>query len=100
MRRGKMATEEANWDKTARQENERLLAVIVDAQEGSYETDDEIKTLPLEEVSKRLKEIYQPVDNPYKGFSDWTDLDRVRWQRLSWRARRLGVFNPFSLLSN
>ena len=57
-----------------------------------FESDEEIKTMPLKEVAKRLREI----DNG-RSLTNWTDIDEARWERLAWRAKRLGVSNPFSL---
>ena len=98
MRHGKLVTEEANIAKTQRETNARLWNSMQEAKaNGDYcETVEELKTLTLEEVTKRLREI----KGINKGFSDWTDLDNVRWPRLAWRAKQLGVSNPFTLTKN
>ena len=61
-----------------------------------YESDTEIKSLSLDEVSKRLKEIKSRNELGRK----WPVLDEARWQRLAWRAKRLGFNNPFTLTKN
>lgn len=99
MRHGKLATEEANMAKTQREANAHLWNALHEAQaKGEYfETIEEVKSLSLEEVSKRLKEI---KGDQSKGFSDWTTLDNARWQRLAWRAKYFGFNNPFTLTKN
>ena len=101
MRHGKLVTEEANIAKTEREQNARLWRAAQEAVANGehFETEAEIRSLSLEEVAKRLKAISCP-DNPLKNCYDWTDLEKARWKRLEWRAKQLGVWNPFTLIKN
>ena len=101
MRHGKLITEESNWAKTERDKNKKLHNALVEAKANGdyYETIDEIKAMPLEEVAKRLRTIKSP-DNSLRNAYDWTALDNARWERLAWRARQLGISNPFTLVKN
>lgn len=98
MQRGKLATEQANIAKTEREENARLWKAIQEAKaNGEYfESDNEIRTLPLEKLVQHLKQINRPDNSPY----DWTPLEQARWKRLAWRAKQLGFDNPFALIQN
>ena len=97
MRHGKLITEESNIAKRQRDKHVRLRNALQQAKaNGVYvESDTEIKSLPLDEVAKRLKEI-----SGNKSVHNWTDLDNARWERLTWRAKKLGVSNPFTLIQN
>ena len=93
---GKGAHMAANGAKLQYDEGKRLYAGRKEAEEKGqlFESDEEIKTMPLEEVAKRLRQIRA------KAYSDWTNTDNARWERLAWRAKRLGVHNPFTLIKN
>ena len=102
MRHGKLVTEEANIAKTEREQNARLWRAAQEAVANGehFETEAELKSLTLEEVAKRLKEIVHPVDNPHRSRYEWTAFEEARWKRLEWRARQLGIRNPFTLIKN
>ena len=96
---GKGAHMAANGAKLQYDESKRLYAGRKEAEANGelFESDEEIKTMSLEEVTKRLKEIKGGID---KSYSDWTATEEARWQRLAWRAKRLGFNNPFTLTKN
>ena len=97
MRHGKLITEECNIAKRQCDKHIKLSKALQKAKASGVlvESDAEIKSLSLEEVAKRLTKIQSN-----KSVHDWTDLDNARWQRLAWRAKHLGVNNPFSLIKN
>ena len=97
MRHGKLITEESNIAKRQRDKHVKLRKAMQEAKASGVpvESDTEIKSLSLEEVAKRLTAI-----SNNKSVHNWTDLDNARWERLTWRAKRLGINNPFSLIKN
>ena len=98
MRHGKLITEESNIAKTQRDENARLWEALQQATANGdhFETVEEVKSLSLDEVTKRLKELKNKNELGCK----WPDLDEIRWQRLAWRAKHFGFSNPFVLVKN
>ena len=84
-----------NIAKRQREENAVLWQAVQEGIDDQryYETDKELKTLTIKEVKNRLTVIR----NKYDIGDKWDKFDEARWQRLAWRARKLGFNNPFAL---